>query len=107
MMLQIIGWLGCLYLVIKGFEISASSAFRDEHGKARSGATAACMLAWGGAVVFGIWLADQGVAFTSQPQTETPSLNGGAGVTPEELGLPVTDCTAKAQTEEEMRACNK
>ncbi|MFT4056292.1 MAG: hypothetical protein QM681_17445 [Novosphingobium sp.] len=105
--LQIIGWLGCLYLVVKGFEISASSAMRDENGKARFGATTACMLAWGGAVVFGIWLADQGSSFPRQASSTPDPVSENIGVTPEELNLPVNDCTMKAKTDEEMRACNK
>lgn len=98
-MLQIIGWLGCLYLIVKGFEISASAAFRDDTGKARFGATTACMLAWGGAVVFGIWLADQGSAF---PQAAT------APSSPDDLSARITaQCIELAKTPEAAAECVK
>ena len=92
--IQIIGWLGCLYLIVKGLEIASSSAFRNEHGNARSGATAACMVAWIGALVFAVWLLLQGDA-------------GGAGQEAAEttMSQSKTDCISNAKTADEVIAC--
>lgn len=58
-MLTIIGLLGCLYLFIKGLEISSSTAHRDSEGNFSGNAIFAMLLAWGGAFCFGLWLLAQ------------------------------------------------
>lgn len=54
-MLQIIGWLGCLYLVVKGLEIFAQKP--DDADTAR---VIAVTLSWLGAVAFAILIYMQG-----------------------------------------------
>lgn len=49
-MLQIIGWILCLYLVVKGFELFAMK--REEGDGPRKLASAGAWIAWLGAVVF-------------------------------------------------------
>ena len=66
-MLQIIGWLGCLYLVVKGFEIAGGPNFRNENGWPSSAAKIAATIAWVGACVFALLLLLQGGAL-EQPQ---------------------------------------
>jgi len=68
-MLQLIGWLGCLYLVVKALELAASSSFRDENGNMKTTAMAAAVLAWFGAAGFALLFLGQGAAL----QTLTPS----------------------------------
>lgn len=58
-MLQLIGWLGCLYLVVKGFELAGSQA-RGEPISTVHGIGAS--LAWLGAVVFALLIYGQGKA---------------------------------------------
>jgi hypothetical protein len=49
-MLQIIGWILCLYLVVKGFELF--SAKREEGSGPRTLALLGGIVAWLGAIVF-------------------------------------------------------
>jgi len=49
-MLQIIGWILCLYLVVKGFELFSMK--REEGYNARTLALLGGIIAWLGAVVF-------------------------------------------------------
>lgn len=72
-MLQIIGWLGCLYLVVKALEIIANPAYRDANGMMKSAAIWAALLAGFGAVGFALWLAAQGGAFPQQSSAERDS----------------------------------
>ena len=61
-MLQLIGWLGCLYLFVKGLEFFANSAYRDDNGSLKGSAIFAIAIAWlGSAVMFFAFLV-QGLA---------------------------------------------
>lgn len=66
-MLQIIGWLMCFCLVIKGLEISASNNFRDQDGRSKEFAPLIAALAFLGAIGFGLWLHAQGASFPPSP----------------------------------------
>jgi hypothetical protein len=73
-MLQIIGWLGCLYLLIKGFEILSDSAYGTPEGWLKGTAVLAIALAFIGSIVFSIWLLVQGgeISVTrTQPYAES------------------------------------
>jgi hypothetical protein len=63
-MLQLIGWLGCVYLIVKALEISANPAFKKEAGSAdvNSVALAAIGLAFVAAIVFALLFWGQGAA---------------------------------------------
>lgn len=87
-MLQIIGWLGCLYLAIKGFEIAGGTNFRDLDGKPTAAAKIAATIAWIGAFVFALLLLAQGNAF-QQPEP-SPS---------DELTQSQIDCINKTQAD--------
>lgn len=74
-MLQIIGWIGCLYLVIKALEIASNPVFRNENGMLKNMAMTACLLAWSGALIFALWLGAQGSAFpAAETSTEQSAL---------------------------------
>jgi len=93
--LQIIGWLGCLYLVVKALEIMSNSDSVNSNGKLKASALAACLLAWVGAVVFSLWIAEQGRV--SLPAGDSTLSNG---MTQQE-----EDCVLAAQTDTEILAC--
>jgi hypothetical protein len=59
-MLQIIGWLGCLYLVLKSCEFLGSNAYRDADGDIDGYANAGAVLSIVGAAAFALWLFVQG-----------------------------------------------
>jgi hypothetical protein len=80
-MLQIIGWLGCLYLIVKALEIAGSADSYEPHEVnaekqvLRLPAVFAISLAVVGALGFGIWLKFQGSALeVGAMQTETAEL---------------------------------
>ena len=102
-MLQIIGWLGCLYLAVKGLEIVSSSAFRGSDGELPGFATLAAGLAFVGAAIFSVWLYEQGNGGRSDPPSYPPEYSDPSQ---SEVKIPANDCTAKAKNDEEMRACN-
>lgn len=89
-MIQLVGWLGCLYLVIKAFEIAADPGYRDEAGKMKNPAMAASLLCCFGAAAFALAFKSQGDAFPIVPAT-TPTA--------------ASDCLANARTVEEITAC--
>lgn len=60
-MLQIIGWLGCVYLVVKALEIASNSNARDADGIMRGAAVFAVIIAAAGAIFFAGWLLIQGM----------------------------------------------
>lgn len=62
-MLQIIGLLGCFYLLVKCFEIVGSQAHRNAEGNLVPPAVLAVSLAALGAIGFAFWLYEQGSAF--------------------------------------------
>lgn len=51
-MLQIIGWLGCVYLLVKGLELASSSAHRTADGKMHITAIIAAVIAFISALIF-------------------------------------------------------
>jgi len=61
-MLQIIGWLGCLYLFVKGCEALANSSYRTADGGLNGYANTAVVLSFAGALGFALWLLVQGGA---------------------------------------------
>lgn len=71
-MLQIIGWLGCLYLFVKGLEIAGSassyqpSIADSEKLEMRTPTLLAILLAVAGSLGFALWLAAQGSASGEQ-----------------------------------------
>ncbi|QSR18404.1 hypothetical protein [Novosphingobium sp. KA1] len=98
-MLQIIGWLGCLYLIVKALEMAANPAYRDDSGVLKGYAVAACLLAWMGAIGFALWLAAQGASFLGQSPA-MPSTD--------ELSASVTQqCIELAKTPEAAADCVK
>ena len=67
-MLQIIGWLGCFYLVVKGLQIITDDARQRPDGKTGQQAMAVAFVAWTGAIVFAGWLNLQGTgALETEP----------------------------------------
>ncbi|WP_132384833.1 hypothetical protein [Novosphingobium sp. PhB165] len=99
-MLQIIGWLGCLYLVIKSLEIAANPAFRYENGILKGYAIIACILGWFGAVGFALWLGVQGAAI--------PALGNATAESSRESSLDASireQCIQFAKTPEEILDC--
>lgn len=69
-MLQIMGWLGCLYLIVKGLEILSNKSHRNEAGGLTGAATLAVLAAFGGAVVFFFLLSAQA---SNMPSAFPPS----------------------------------
>ena len=60
-MVQIIGFLGCLYLFLKGCEFVTSKNYSKEDGESQmDGANAAATIAFIGSLVFAAWLFFQG-----------------------------------------------
>jgi hypothetical protein len=51
-MLQIIGWMGCVYLLVKCFEFWGSSAYKKEDGSFNGVAAAGSVVAMLAAIVF-------------------------------------------------------
>lgn len=96
-MLQIIGWLGCLYLVVKALEIAANPDYRDANGMMKPVAMGAAVLGWFGAVGFALWLAAQGGALPGKSEAEQASDDLTASIT--------SQCIELAKTPEEVRAC--
>lgn len=98
-MLQIIGWLGCFYLVVKAMEIWSSKSFRYETGKLKESAIYAVATALIGAVGFALWLSDQGSAFPPPAPTTTAR---------DELSESIAQqCVKFAKNAEEAAACVK
>jgi hypothetical protein len=86
-MLQIIGWLGCLYLVVKALEIASADSHKGKDGGMTPAAVLAVLVAWAGAIGFGGWLFIQGNAL--KPDGQTVRL----------------ECIRKAQSAQEVTAC--
>ena len=96
-MLQIIGWLGCLYLVVKGFEIAGGANFRDASGRPTTSAKNASTIAWIGAFVFAVMLLLQGGAF--EQVKPTPAIS-------EPLSQAEAECINKANGDDKaVMAC--
>lgn len=51
-MLQIIGWMGCVYLFVKGLEFIANRSYRNDDGSYGVTATVGSVVSWLGAIVF-------------------------------------------------------
>ncbi len=60
-MLQILGYLGCIYLALKGYEIYQQAWLqdRDEETKAQTIAVTVCALSVIAAILFGAWITNQ------------------------------------------------
>lgn len=61
-MLQIIGWLGCLYLIVKALEIAGSNVHKGEDGLLKPQSLVAVLLASVGALAFAAWFLIQGAS---------------------------------------------
>ncbi|AKH42507.1 hypothetical protein FHS61_000277 [Altererythrobacter atlanticus] len=61
-MVQIVGWLGCFYLVVKAMEFQADPRFRNTEGELNGNAAVAALISWGGAIAFAVWIWAQGQA---------------------------------------------
>lgn len=66
-MLQIIGWLGCVYLIFRALQMRFSREFEDDHGRFRDGANYLMLTAILIGLVFAIWLLFQGTEFQTRP----------------------------------------
>lgn len=64
-MLQIIGLLGCVYLVVKALEMSANRNLRAEDGLMYGTAIAGMVVAWAGAISFALWLVMAGAQMSN------------------------------------------
>lgn len=98
-MLQIIGWLGCLYLVVKALEIIANPAYRDANGMMKSAAIWASLLACFGAFGFALWLAAQGGSLPQKSSAERESDELSASI--------ISQCIELAKTPEDAAKCGK
>lgn len=55
-MVEIVGFIGCALLLLKGIEFLASDAYRNDEGRAKLIAIIAAVLCFIGSVVFAGWL---------------------------------------------------
>jgi len=72
-MLQLIGWLGCAYLVVKVLGYMANPAFRKEDGSMKEEALAAVGLGWLAAIGFAIAFLVQGNSIADAPSFSSAS----------------------------------
>lgn len=91
-MIQIIGFMGCLYLIVKALEIASGANFRTEGGSMKDTAVVASLLAWFGAAGFALWLYAQGAPL--QQSEEVPTLS-----------QTQIDCINRAKGDKEVLAC--
>jgi hypothetical protein len=80
-MLQIIGLIGCLYLLVKGCEFYGNKGYRSEEGLLNGSATIGGLLSVIGSVGFALWLIGQGGAFQSSSSAYDPTINVDANLT--------------------------
>ncbi len=101
-MLQLIGWMGSLYLFVKGFEFLANNAYRDQNGRLKNSAMVATSIAWLGAAVFFF-------AFTMQtsnfPDASVASEPSAVDSDYPEKSAAWHDCVTKAKDAVEAVAC--
>lgn len=101
-MLQIIGWLGCVYLVVKALSIAGSSdSYRPDPArpgeeKMRTLAFWACAIAWVAAFVFALWILIQGGAIAEA---------SGLGYSGVPSYSSYSECLADADTADQVSAC--
>lgn len=95
-MLQIIGWLGCLYLFIRSASMGVSREFRNDEGTMIDGAAYLMVLGIAASIGFALWLGAQGEMFPSAAESAI-----------DEYGLSSSevDCINAAQTPDEVSAC--
>lgn len=74
-MLQLIGWLGCIYLIVKVLGYTANPAFRKEDGTLNESAKAAVWIGWLAAIGFGFLFLGQGSSMNPTASTEPTMLN--------------------------------
>lgn len=96
-MLQLLGWLGCLYLLVKGLAMIGDLTLVDGDGERHPATNIAIMLAIAGAVVFAIFFAVQGNAM--------PDLGLAASSQPAPMDGDYAACLEQATTIEQMSAC--
>lgn len=96
-MLQLIGWLGCVYLVVKALEFGCSAAFRDAEGKHHQSAVTAIWICLIAAFVFAILFYVQG-----QAVGEAAAFGSDGPTTPADA---YSQCLDDATTMEEISAC--
>ena len=101
-MLQIIGWLGCLYLFVKSLEILSSRSHRDDENQLTAAATSAVAAGICGSIGFALWLGAQGDAASSAMSFDSgydaPAIE--SSLTDEQV-----DCINSAATVDETLAC--
>lgn len=76
-MIQIIGFLGCAYMLLKAFEMLGNSSLRHEHGGLKEQASIAIGIAFASSLFFAAWLIIQGsevssITSISESPTEEP-----------------------------------
>ena len=77
-MLQILGWLGCVFLVVKAIEFATSQNFKDESGRVRDVAAIAAIFCLVSAAGFTYLFDAQGAQFGSAVNgTATAESSGG------------------------------
>lgn len=100
-MIQIIGFMGCLYLIVKALEIGSNSAMKDGNGRMKGEAIAAVWIASLGAFVFAFWLYTQGADF-DQLRARPEAVEGSTAqtMTPAQV-----ECVSKAKGDKAVLAC--
>ncbi len=95
-MLQIIGWMGCFYLLIKALELAGSNSQKDAEGSIKPFAYVTVVLCLLGAIVFAFLFAAQGSVLQQ------------SGTGPTGLSQSVVECISNPETDtmEEIAACN-
>jgi len=93
-MLQIIGWLGCLYLAIKGLEIGNSRNFQNADGRVTGAGASIAVLSVLGALVFAVALLLQGDIPAQTAEHSAGQMTQGK-----------MDCINSAKTPDEILAC--
>ena len=106
-MLKIIGWLGCVYLIVKALEIGGSSSYRNERGELNGPAVVALIIALFSAVGFAFWLFVQGGAVGSAV-SNLSSVNPGLDISRYSNGTSgYLQCSNDAKSLDEKLACGK
>ena len=99
-MLQIIGWMGCVYLLVKGVEFIAHAGYRNEAGHMKITAVAAAVIAWLSAAILFVLL-----------NIQSGSFNGGdtapPGTYPADKSAAWQRCIERATNAAEAAACRE
>jgi hypothetical protein len=97
-MLQIIGFLGCAYMIVKALEMTARPDFRNENGFLNGSAVLAIAIAWVAAAVFTIWLLIAGAQVSGAIS---------AGADSATMSQREIDCINGAKGSDEILACEQ